>query len=47
VFVWNGDGTGKVAHTGTVNTGDAGAVKIDVPAGGFVALTTVSGLQLP
>lgn len=47
VLVWNGDGAGKVAEAGTVNSGAGGAVTVEVPAGSMVALTTVAGLSLP
>lgn len=47
VLVWNGDGAGRVAEAGTVNSGAGGGVTVEVPAGSMVALTTVSGLSLP
>jgi hypothetical protein len=39
-FVWNGDGSGQVTESGTVNAGPNGTITVAVPAGSLVALTT-------
>lgn len=47
VLVWNGDGAGKVTASADVNSGAAGVVAVNAPAGSVVALTTVAVGQLP
>lgn len=47
VLVWNANGSGKVTSGGTINSGQAGAVSINLPIQGVVALTTVATGQLP
>lgn len=47
VLLWNGDGAGKVTAAADVNSGAAGAVSLNVPAGSMAALTTVAMGSLP
>jgi hypothetical protein len=47
VLVWNADGSGKVTAAIDINSGLAGTVSLNAPAGSLVALTTVSTGQLP
>jgi hypothetical protein len=41
VLVWNGNGSGTVTDGGRVNAGGTGTITVHVPAGSFVALTTL------
>ncbi len=47
VLVWNGDGSGKVNDGGQVNAARTGTVSVNVPAGGMVALTTMTTAAPP
>ncbi|HEU4981215.1 MAG TPA: hypothetical protein VFT88_00920 [Acidobacteriaceae bacterium] len=47
VLVWNGDGAGKVTDGGQLNTAGTGTVTVNVPAGGMVALTTMTTAAPP
>jgi len=47
VLVWNGDGSGKVTEGGQVNAAGTGTVTVNVPAGGMVALTTMTTAAPP
>lgn len=47
LLVWNADGSGKVTSAGVVNSGPAGAVSVNMPTQGLVALTTVAVGPLP
>ena len=47
VLDWNADGTGKITVGGRVNAGGDGAVTVETPAEGMVALTTASVTALP
>jgi hypothetical protein len=47
VLLWNADGSGRVTAAADVNSGPAGAILLNVPAGSVVALTTVSTGSLP
>jgi hypothetical protein len=47
VLVWNGDGAGKVTDGGQLNAAGTGTVTVNVPAGGMVALTTMTTAAPP
>lgn len=47
VLDWNGEGTGKVTDGGRVNAGGTGAVTVQIPADGMIALTTAHIAALP
>jgi hypothetical protein len=46
IIIWNADGSGKLSAAGSINSGAAGAVAAEVPAGAMAAITTAS-LALP
>ena len=46
-LVWNADGSGTITTAPDINSGAAGAVVVNAPAGSVVALTTVTTGNLP